>query len=77
MSDYNLWPNASPSFNHYSNSDTVEQKFYELWSSAYPVLTSSARISIILALKNNQISRGDYVGLQPMAVLDQTLHGVL
>jgi putative PLP-dependent aminotransferase (TIGR04422 family) len=65
MSDYNFWPNISASFTNYANSDTVEQKFYELWSSAYPVLTSSARISIILALKNNQISRGDYVGLPP------------
>ena len=65
MSNYSLWPKSSASFINYSNSRSIEDKFSSLWSDAYPVLTSSARISIILALKNNNISRKDYVGLTP------------
>ena len=65
MNSYDLWPKSSVSFINYSNSTSIEDKFFTFWNSGYPVLTSSAKVSIILALKNNQISRGDYVGLQP------------
>jgi putative PLP-dependent aminotransferase (TIGR04422 family) len=63
MNSYDLWPKSSVSFVNCSNSRSIEDKLFTFWNSGYPVLTSSARVSIVLALKNNKISRKDYVDL--------------
>ena len=66
MNNYDLWPKSSVSFVNFSKSTYIEDKFFTFWNSGYPVLTSSGRVSIILALKNSKISRKDYVGLTPV-----------
>jgi putative PLP-dependent aminotransferase (TIGR04422 family) len=72
MKFYFLWPNsylirAFISAYKFTKVEKVEKKLFEMFPSGYPVLCSSGRSAITLALQQSNKNRKNFIGLFPFA----------
>jgi putative PLP-dependent aminotransferase (TIGR04422 family) len=72
INNYFLWPeskiaNGLSSFWKLISSEEVENKLFEMFPSGYPVLCSSGRSALYLALSASGTSRQNFVGVFPYA----------
>jgi putative PLP-dependent aminotransferase (TIGR04422 family) len=72
MERHFLWPkchtlNALTSAAQFTRVSVIEEKFKQLFPSGYPVLCSSGRAALVLALTESTVNRSSHVGVFPYA----------